>query len=326
MIGVPYDAPGALVEEFKRLWPGAATLHSGCWFPMPVSMERKHIDPIKNGSYAVCEKTDGERAVMFLHQSGAFLVDRNLGFHRVDVTCKPSATNVHNGTVLDGELVRARDPSLNRGLSYVYLAFDCVSISGTPVHHESLWKRLGKCGTVCSFVECPQFTCQPKAMVERPSMRQYAQTVHTLNWNTDGFVFTPCNQPVSCGTSWSTFKLKSRLDNTIDAVVKPRPERGRYKLYAREKNYRNNQPVLVEIGETSVPESIMSIHLERILAQRDTVICECGWDFASQSWVPRADAHGWPMVRTDKGEPNSTMVVQRTATNVCEGIVPDELF
>lgn len=325
MIGEPTQVSAQLVQEFRALWP-AGGQDSGCWFPMPVSMERKHIAPIKKGAYGVCEKTDGERAVMFIHHTGTYMVDRNLAFHRVRVTCKPNASNLERGTVVDGEVVRARDPSLNHGLKHVFLMFDCVAISGTPVHSETLWKRLGKCSTVCSFLDSPDFSCIPKQMVEFSAMQRYAQTVHLLNWNTDGFVFTPVNQPITCGTNWHTFKLKSRMDNTIDAVVRKKPERCRYTLLAREKNYRNNQPVLVEIGEAQVPESIMSIHLDRLLQQTGDVICECQWDCGSQAWTPKVDAHGWPMIRKDKSEPNSLMVVQRTAVNVSEGIVPEELF
>jgi hypothetical protein len=311
-----------LAAQLQTLWPGATSFAPGqCWFPLPVSMERKHIPQIKGGSYAVTEKTDGERKVLFICKDGAFLVDRTMTFSPLPLE-KPPGGSLDMGTIADAELVRSKD-----GSRQYLLLFDCVAICGVPVHEETLWKRLGKCGTVCQHLKpSGGLTMVTKQMVDRKSMQAYAQTVARLDWLTDGFIFTPVHRPVGVGTQWDLFKLKSRLDNTLDVVVQRMPERGRYALMVREKNYRNNQPELVELGTCVMEESILTVQLDRLLSENPGVICECQWDQTKQQWAPKADSHGWPLVRTDKAHPNSALVAERTSINVQEGIEPEELF
>lgn len=321
-LGTPVsgDQAAVLAQWLQALWPGASSFDPGvCWFPLPVSMERKDINPVKHSQYAVCEKTDGERLVLYISSAGVFSVDRNIAFRQLDATV---TGNLSQGTIADGELVRSKsDPS-----KLYILLFDCVAICGVPVHTETLWKRLGKCGTVCQHVRVAGADMLVKTMVDRSSMQAYCQTLGILDWKTDGFIFTPVRQPAGCATRWDTFKLKSRLDNTVDCVVQKMPERGRYMLYTREKNYRSNQSELVHFDTVTIPESIMSIQLDRYLDSNDTVICECQWDVASQRWGPKTDSHGWPMIRLDKSQPNSSKVAERTKLNVQEGIEPEELF
>jgi hypothetical protein len=82
------------------------------YFPgsQPVAVELKDLDTLKKEEYMVCEKTDGERAVLLLininNKPMCFIINRNNELYFMDLSFKKE---VFEGSIFDGELIKTNN-------------------------------------------------------------------------------------------------------------------------------------------------------------------------------------------------------------------------
>jgi hypothetical protein len=118
----------------------------------------------------------------------------------------------------------------------------------------------------------------------------------SLDYETDGYILTPVNEPVRMETHETMFKLKPLMSNTIDFKVILK--NGIYGLYVWDRGDYVFEGVCVD-GEK---------YLDQIV--------ECSYQ--DGQWYP-------VKVRTDKGRPNNRRTFYRTLINIREDIKPEEI-
>ncbi|RMZ81649.1 hypothetical protein DV737_g2424, partial [Chaetothyriales sp. CBS 132003] len=117
----------------------------------PVSFSARHLDELKQRDYWVCEKTDGERFLLWMTDDGpgsarqvVYLINRrNEYFYVPDFYFPHHARRgeFHRDTILDGELVEDKHPDGRREINF--LVFDMLTIDGLSMMKRTLDKRMG---------------------------------------------------------------------------------------------------------------------------------------------------------------------------------------
>jgi hypothetical protein len=205
----------------------------------PTSLERKDLSTLASRNYCVADKADGVRVVLFLSEAEgqpiAVLINRQL-----DLTVIPVAASrrFFAGSIFDCELVWTKDP-----ITQLLLVFDVVAVKGdSSVSHTNYTERVALIRQIFDL-ETQQVTCvseaqmlarrgkilagsthyglsiRPKTCYLLNMLGTLVRTLHTLPYATDGFIFTPIDEPVRTGTQRSLFKLKTH--HTVDVQVWP---------------------------------------------------------------------------------------------------------
>ena len=123
--------------------------------PQPVSLNRRNLATVASHAYGVCEKSDGERAMLLLVRSpagargsapvpvGAYLIDRTFDVVTFDGAEAYAAMPSGGPTLLEGELLlRRTDMGTGTGALAVFNMFDCVLAAGADVAGRPLKDRL----------------------------------------------------------------------------------------------------------------------------------------------------------------------------------------
>jgi len=217
----PGKPPVATLEDAQK---DAKKLLAG---PKPVTLEQRHVtgpNSIFIAGYAVCDKTDGERALLFVDAQGdAFLLTTGL---RVRATGLHFKAEGARRSVIDGEHVATRDaPALLR-----FMVFDVYWAGGVDVRGQTLAERLAL---------APRFATaggglrvEPKTFLgldaKDDDMHEACASLLTrardegpagFSYRTDGLVFTPLYAPVKDLANNLVLKWKPPEQNTIDFLV-----------------------------------------------------------------------------------------------------------
>lgn len=244
--------------------------------PQPVSIERRHFPLLKKQPYYVCEKTDGVRYFLISIEDGVSLVNRAF-------VTTPVKMRLPKQTLLDGELVQCKNGS------WLFSVYDATIIRGEDVMGYPLNKRLEKITalvkTIIRTTSAP-FEIRVKTMYP---LERISDLPSTFDYETDGLVFTPVNEPVRSGTHETMFKFKPTERITIDFQLKNK--RG---LYVAER-----------CG------LVLKSRLQEPFDHPDGTIVECG--FHEGMW--RVEK-----IRTDKTYPNNSRTYARTCINIQEDI------
>jgi hypothetical protein len=133
--------------------------------PLAVTLSRRTLKLVEAGEYMVCEKSDGERAMLLAVGSpwrgvppGTYLVNRSFGVMTFAQGREyaallnpppgpPPPGGVAGGsagpTLLDGELIlRPDDAGSGTGARAVYMVFDAIALNGAPVGREGFDRRM----------------------------------------------------------------------------------------------------------------------------------------------------------------------------------------
>jgi SAM-dependent methyltransferase len=218
--------------------------------PKPVTLEKHHLSEPGSGygvitvltGYAVTDKADGERMLMYVDSDGsAYLIDNSL-----DVKAMGQHTTRKDlcNSLIDGEFVPMEDgPDL-------FCAFDAYFVNGQPIMRlplitESPTKQ-SRYGKLKSMFESgnwksmePSVELRVKTHIAAEGNEMFAacrkmldMSTNDLPYQIDGLIFTPTalpvfgtyeNGPVSVprGAKWErVFKWKPSDQNTIDFLVK----------------------------------------------------------------------------------------------------------
>jgi hypothetical protein len=247
--------------------------------PQPVSIERRHFPLLKLQPYLVCEKTDGVRHLLASTDEGVFLVNRAFACEKVNV-------RVAKDTLLDGELVKTRTGRV------LFMVYDAVRVKGEDLTRKPLTERLDAARKVIKAIIK---TANAPLEIRVKTMWTLGSPTPDLNsfeYETDGLVFTPVNEPIRTGTHETMFKWKPRERITIDFCIK------------------NGTDLFVQ--DKGIPYKEASLHLHN--ARRDLpdgTIVECG--YGDLGWYVEK-------IRTDKTHANNRRTYFRTIVNIREGI------
>jgi len=292
------------MDRLVKLWglPKSFKRFPGC---QPISIERRHFPVLKNNHYVICDKTDGERFLLFIDNDACNLIDRKN--EPTSIKIRPPK-ECYAGTILDGEVIVEQKKK-------IFLVFDVVAWAGNYVGDKDLPTRMSYIiKNQRKFIRSPKddIRIRPKVFSHlKDALGFQKKFVPTLKYKTDGYILTPIFDPVQIGTHNTMFKWKPLVDNTIDFLIK-------------ESVWENKDDVwdmfIQEKGEL-----VFLAHLQKEkLAQKWTkiltkgpAILEC--KLTKGEWKPARH-------RKDKTMPNSRLCFYRTLTNINENIQEDEII
>lgn len=218
-----------------RSFPGA----------QPVSFARSHLEELKKQDYYVCEKTDGQRYLMFLTadidpetrqvQSHQYLIDRKNNYYLVENPPFPNPDRkpqeFHVDTIMDGELVEDKEET---GSVIKYMVFDLLFYNGKDLRSRSLDKRLAY---LKSFILKP-YKDMLKANPDydrdlyfrvKDKDTEFAYALPKMFFETiprvkkvhgnDGLIFTCRETSYASGTDQHIIKWKPPEENTVDFLM-----------------------------------------------------------------------------------------------------------
>jgi mRNA guanylyltransferase len=248
----------------------------------PVSIERNHMPLLKN-KYVVCEKTDGTRFMMicFVHDDKkiSLFVNRNMDMYQISL-CVP------RNTILDGELVKTR------GDESYYMVFDGNMVNGVDIQNLNYIDRLKHTEVVSKG---PSTGIKIKIKTVWPiSAIAHIETLH-FPYETDGYIFTPVDEPVRMETHETMFKWKPLNRITVDFKVMYK--NGMYGLYVWDRG-----------------SYVYEAHVSNGEKYNDKIV-ECLFD--GNAWTPIK-------IRLDKPRPNNRRTFYRTLVNIRENITVDD--
>ena len=253
--------------------------------PQPVSIERRHFPLLKRQPYLVCEKTDGVRHLLASTDEGVFLVNRAFACEKVNI-------RVAKDTLLDGELVKTRNGRV------LFMVYDAVRVKGEDLTQKPLDARLDAARKVTKAIiktaNAP-LEIRVKTMTDLKDFRSFP-SLDSFEYETDGLVFTPVNEPIRTGTHETMFKWKPRDRITIDFCIK------------------NGSELFVQ--DRGIPYKEANLHLHNVRRDLpDGTIVECG--YGDLGWFVEK-------IRTDKTHANNRRTYFRTIVNIREGIELEE--
>ena len=255
--------------------------------PQPVSIERRHFPLLARQEYVVCEKTDGVRHFLVCPPGSkeSYLVNRNFEVKSVSFAGFPK------DTLLDGELVTTKD---GRELFVVH---DAVRVKGFDLLKENLSNRLGFATVAIKAViksRKDSFELRVKEMVHLADIHML-KPLDSFEYETDGIVLTPVNEPIRMGTHETMFKWKPHERITVD-----------FQLHGTD--------LYVQDRGMAYKEAELHAHNRRTDIP-DGSIVECG--YGPTGWFVEK-------VRTDKSYANNRRTYYNTCTNLRENIQLEE--
>ena len=247
--------------------------------PQPVSIERRHFCLFKRQPYLVCEKTDGVRHLLVSTPEGVVaLVNR--AFH-----VEPVKIRIPKDTLLDGELVKAKTGKM------LFMVYDAVRVKGEDLMRAPLNQRLEKAKAVLKGIiktASAPFEVRVKTMTDLKDFKSFPD-LNSFEYETDGLVFTPVEEPIRMGTHETMFKWKPRERITIDFCLQ------------------NGKDLFVQ--DRGEPYKEAELHRRSDLP--NGTIVECG--YGDLGWFVEK-------VRTDKTHANNRRTYFRTLVNLRENI------
>lgn len=250
-------------SENENVFPG----------PHPVSIERVHLPLLRKQPYVVCEKTDGTRyflaCVTFEEKKFTIFVNRAFDMFIVSLP-------VPRNTLIDGEMVNGK-----------FMIFDAVIVNGTDLRALDYISRL-KAAEAVTRGPPTKLRLVMKKMWPLSGFKQL--TDQKFEYDTDGYIFTPVNEPIRMETHETMFKWKPLDRITVDFMV---------------------------ISNTLCvwDRKHGMVRIQPIAPGYETEIVECA--FKNKQWVP-------VKVRKDKSHPNNRRTYLRTIVNINEDIKPEE--
>lgn len=249
--------------------------------PQPISIERRHFPLLKKQPYVVCEKTDGTRHFLVSIDTGVYIVDR--AFHT-----RPINIRIPKDTLLDGELVNLKNGRVQ------FVVHDAIIVRGESLLNFNLKLRLEKARSVTKTIiktSGAPFDVRVKTMIDLKEFAKFP-ALDSFEYETDGLVFTPINEPVRMGTHETMFKWKPHERITVDFEIK-----GGFELFVQDR------------GTLYKESELNGRNIRRDIP--DGTIVECG--YGDLGWFVEK-------IRTDKTYANNRRTYFRTVVNLRENI------
>ena len=311
--------------------------------PLPVTIGRTHLEWLRSRKYQICEKSDGERKMLYVDSetNQAYLVNRNFEFQPISSIFSES---LKGGTLLDGELITNLETSKS-----IFMIYDAVSLQGRNVTNENLETRLNTVGNAVRFFRkwlsenetvVPPFQILGKTFYPQSSIKKlfdrissvgdgkyiYAETRSSgeiiRNYN-DGIVFTPEDEPYKPSPENPILKWKWYEKNTIDfCIQKPSENLKEIPLLigATDASTERSPLILVKCRTTPISKEQIQIIINEMESRKiSKAIVECAYDLQRGIWYI---LH----FRWDKNTPNYITTVFNTLEVLIDNITKSELI
>ena len=288
--------------------------------PQPVTIEMKNLNNLKNG-YMVCEKTDGERAILLLinidNKPMCFIINRNNELYFMDLSFKKE---VFEGSVFDGEIIKTKENTWN------YLIHDTFVYNGTSFLKENHRLRYA---CIIDFIlkryvnkETDCFNIKTKLFYKYgPELNKTWEHIQKTTENKiDGLIFTPIDHPVVFGRDYSLFKWKEL--HTMDLLLKKEEDQqsrsikkiNLYNLYYIKKSELVLFKTLTKENEKLLKNDLINT-LSKDQLKKGVIV-----EFTFED-----DLFKFYRLRTDKNKPNGEITVKNTLINIEEAITIETL-
>lgn len=280
-----------------ELWNGKDDTYPG---PQPTSIERSHFELLKNKRYYVCDKTDGFRySFIACDVDGkhiACVMDRNLNCHMLKLRLPRECTK---GTVLDGEIIQNKDGA------WIFLVYDCVVMCGMNVSTLRFDERMEHTETFINSYKKSNddaLLFVKKEYYDIRDIESFINRVPAQNYDNDGLIFIPNDEPVRSNTHPTYFKFKKGNENTVD-----------FALGSDGTMYLQMKGVLKKTINRAINMNDADLDLN---FSNGPIIVECSF-VKNKDWNIK-------MVRNDKNMPNSVYTHKKTMNNIKENIKLNE--
>ena len=288
------------------------------YFPgaQPVTVERKNFETLKKEKYMICEKSDGERAVLILininDKPMCFIINRNNELYFMDFSFKKE---VFEGSIFDGEIIKTKKTADSEG-SWNYLIHDCMVYNGTSfmkISHclryacvvDFITKRYINKLTDCFNIKTKLFYKYGNDL-----NKTWEHINKTTENNIDGLIFTPINEHIKFGRDYTLLKWKE--EHTVDFSV--RKIGVKINLYYIKNKGIQIYKVLSKGTENY--ELILKFLTENDLLKKDVII---------EFKIPYSGYFTPYRLRLDKDKPNGEITVINTLKNIEENIKIEEI-
>lgn len=122
-----------IVISYKNLVYGSNNLNFNNLYSMhPVSAEVQHIIDFIPNKYAVSDKSDGEKFVMFIDNDKVYFISNNLN---VKVNDDIKVKNI-NKSIFEGEYIY-----LEKEQKYIFMIYDCLFFKGKDIRGEVTFRN-----------------------------------------------------------------------------------------------------------------------------------------------------------------------------------------
>jgi len=257
----------------------------------PMSLQRADLETIRSrkGDYVVCEKTDGERYLLYIEGERAYFIDRkgDVQVGTLNASMPMPRTRLENNeaqiTLLDGERI-----------GDMFLVFDALVVVGRDVCGFPLTERLSYALDVVRANPTKPLNMSMKDFFRISDMDfLWTKAMPLLPHESDGLIFTPIHVPYSPGKCEALFKWKPETYNTIDFLCEPMHSNGRNRTRLSLYNNHQHEPFGWLSSETEDGPVYEGVY-------------ECKWDPSAESSEQSTARGGWVIFRPrpDKDKAN----------------------
>ncbi|KAH9302911.1 hypothetical protein KI387_014494 [Taxus chinensis] len=318
--------------ELQRLCCQALGIQTqgSSFFPgsQPVSLDRAHIQLLRQRYYYATWKADGTRYMMLITREGCYLIDRKFSFRRVQLRfpirgVQPGSPECHHFTLLDGEMIIDTVPETGEQQRR-YLVYDLMMVNGQskikqPFHER--WKLIDteiiqpRTNDIKSNrhyrYDMEAFRVRRKNFWMLSAVGKLLRDfIPTLSHEADGLIFQGWDDPYVPRTHDGLLKWKYAHMNSVDFLFEV-GEGNRQSMCLMDKGKnRKLEGAHVTFPDGQDPSSLSG------------KIIECSWNPKEQCWE-------YMRVRPDKPTPNGWQtymkVMRSIEDNITENVVLDEI-
>eukprot|EP00252_Welwitschia_mirabilis_P009903 TRINITY_DN22838_c0_g1_i1.p1 TRINITY_DN22838_c0_g1~~TRINITY_DN22838_c0_g1_i1.p1 ORF type:complete len:663 (-),score=125.64 TRINITY_DN22838_c0_g1_i1:857-2845(-) len=316
--------------EMQKICCGALGVeHRGSsYFPgsQPVSLDRAHLQLLRQRYYYATWKADGTRYMMFITREGSYLIDRKFNFRRVQVRFPRSIIQQgvfesHHLTLLDGEMIIDRIP--DGGKMRRYLVYDLIMVNSKPliklpfyerwrlINEELIEPRVLDRSNSSYCYEMEPFRVRRKDFWMLSTVDKLLRNfIPSLSHEADGLIFQGWDDPYIPRTHDGLLKWKYAHMNSVDFLFEVSDE-NRQSLYLQDKGRRRRlDGASVKFADDQDPSEFSG------------KIIECSWNVDEEVWE-------FMRVRPDKPHPNGwntyMKVMQSISDNITEDVILEEI-
>lgn len=309
--------------------------------PLPITLSRIKLDILCKYPYQVCEKSDGQRTMLYICNDGIFMIDRSFDIYILDINISNIQKDVQEvETLQDGELVYA---DIQGKKQYLYCMFDVIIVGTKLVRDLPFTERLLYLQNICKkflhIITIKKIRCvieqRNKKFVkasnqediiknmeynEDTNIWKYVNKDRDEIWTTDGQIFTPLlndymmSQHVDI--EYTIYKYKWPTQQTVDQQI-PREEQNNdrcrtIKQYTQSIGQHGGraQPSLF----TRARITYNDIEKQRSWQQgADSMIVECVYNSKRGNWE-------FLQIRRDKQVPNFITTVVSSMEALSENL------
>ncbi|XP_057831153.2 uncharacterized protein LOC131041919 [Cryptomeria japonica] len=291
----------------------------------PVSLDRAHIQLLRQRYYYATWKADGTRYMMLITREGCYLIDRKFSFRRVQLRfpvrgVQPGSFECHHYTLLDGEMIIDTVPETGEQQRR-YLVYDLMMVNGQPKIKQPFYERWKLIHTEIYQPRTDDIKSNRHYRYDMELFRVRRKNfwmlsavgkllkdfIPKLSHEADGLIFQGWDDPYVPRTHDGLLKWKYAHMNSVDFLFEV-GEGNRQSMYLIDKGKnRKLDGAHVTFPGSQDPSSLSG------------KIIECSWNPKEQSWE-------YMRIRADKPTPNGWHTYMKVMRSIEDNITEEVLL